>query len=40
MAAVTLRFAVAADAGLIGALVREHAAEEGASGAVRGSAQD
>jgi GNAT superfamily N-acetyltransferase len=40
MAAVALRFAVPADAGLIGALVREHAAEEGASGAVRGSAQD
>jgi GNAT superfamily N-acetyltransferase len=40
MAAVALRVAVPADAGLIEALVREHTAEEGASGAVRGSAQD
>ena len=40
MAAVALRFAVPSDAGLIEALVREHAAEEGAAAAVRGSAPD
>jgi GNAT superfamily N-acetyltransferase len=40
VAAVALRFAGPGDAGLIEALVREHAAEEGALGAVRGSTQD
>jgi GNAT superfamily N-acetyltransferase len=40
MAAVALRFAGPGDAGLIEALVRERAAEEGAPSAVRGSAQD
>jgi GNAT superfamily N-acetyltransferase len=40
MAAVALRLAGPGDAGLIEALVREHAAEEGAPSAVRGSAQD
>jgi GNAT superfamily N-acetyltransferase len=37
---VALRLAGPGDAGLIEALVREHAAEEGALGAVRGSTQD